>query len=168
MSALVVSVPISSEEAQSIFPLTGLLEALELPWACPLPPAATPGDLESLGPVWHLLTFSRCLECPRTSQMALMFGQLHWGLTYVVNGVQKLILTTWQDVWGAGLLAELKVPLTVVDVQAPPFGYLNLKHNPTWRTSFTSSWKSQFGEYKWFIFKSFSVAKLVGLYSRLW
>lgn len=49
----------------------------------------------------------------------------------MVNGVQKLILTTWQDVWGAGLLAELKVPLTVADVQAPPFGYLNLKHNPT-------------------------------------
>lgn len=102
----------------------------------------------------------------RTSQVALMFGQLHWARTYLVSGVKRqtnhLVIHLGSRIapWTQGLLPSSP------GAQAHPCRYLNLKHNPTGIIFFTNSYISQFGECKWLIFKSFSVPRLVNLNSK--
>lgn len=76
----------------------------------------------------------------RTSQVALMLGQLHWGLNYLVRGVKRqtnhLVIHLGSRIapWAQGLLPSSP------SAQAHPFRYLNLKHNPTGIILFTNSY----------------------------
>jgi len=115
-----------------------------------------------------------CDMCPssvdvvysRTYQVALMFGQLYWGLTHLVSGVKRqtnrlvIHLASRIAPWAQRLLPSSP------SAQAHPFRYLNLKHNPTGIILFINSYINLFGEYKWLVFKSFSVPKLVNLNSK--